>query len=91
MLNTEMEKLPLVSNLAEHAEEEQRVERSGAREEVARRGGGIRGKVDERVRRGGEMRPGESGVGEKCCRSGLRQKRLQICRQQERRRGVSDN
>lgn len=36
MFNTEMEKLPLVSNLAEHAEEEWRVERSGAREEVER-------------------------------------------------------
>lgn len=35
MFNSEMEKLPLVSKLAEHAEEERKVERSGAREEVA--------------------------------------------------------
>lgn len=47
---------------------------------------GIRGKVDERVRSGGEMRPGEGKVGEKCCRSGLRQRRLQMC--QQGRRGV---
>lgn len=54
-----MEKLPLVSNLAEHAEEERRVER----EEVEREGGvRIRGKVDERLRGGGEMRPGEGKV-----------------------------
>lgn len=47
---------------------------------------GIRVKVDERVRSGGEMRPGEGKVGEKCCRSGLRQRRLQMC--QQGRRGV---
>lgn len=86
MFNTEMEKLPLVSNPAEHAEEEYRVERSGAREEEERERmrEGIRGKVDERVRSGGEMRPGEGKVGEKCCRSGLRQRRLRICRQGRR-------
>lgn len=58
-----MEKLPLVSNLAEHAEEERRVEREEVEREGAWEGGvRIRGKVDERLRGGGEMRPGEGKV-----------------------------
>lgn len=32
--------------------------RSGAKEKAWRRRGGIKGKVDERLRRGGEMSPG---------------------------------
>lgn len=45
--------------------------------EKKRRGRGIRGKVDKRLRSGGEMRLGEGKVGEQCCRSGFRQGRLQ--------------
>lgn len=68
-------KLPPASDLAEQAEEERRAKRSRAKEEEE--GGGIRSKVDKRLRSGGEMRPGEEKVREEHCRSGLRRRRLQ--------------